>query len=224
MAGGGRIPLHALTENEGSPTEPLAFDWQDLFDPWRHWRLSPSTEPERERASILDLLLPPLSQETVERVVYSSGWPERLAAATTLAANPAAVAGTISTGLIMGQDHREIAKQLEPLVQNVEASARRIARTECLRVAGQAQEATHEKYLGPLIIGWQVRASLDKNTRPWHAKRDKRKYYLEPGPGQDGMDKCPHPPEEAVDPNERPPKTPFVAPNCRCFLVPLLRA
>jgi uncharacterized protein with gpF-like domain len=74
-----------------------------------------------------------------------------------------------------------------------------------------------------LLIGYQVHATLDQHTRPWHKQRDGTVYYKNPGPGQKGMAQMPNPPDEAADPRERPPGTPHTAWNCRCYLTPVLR-
>ncbi len=123
---------------------------------------------------------------------------------------------------MLGQSQQEIARAILPAVQGVRASARRIARTESLRVAGAVQMDTHEG-LGDLVVGYRVMATVDKNTRAWHAKRDGTIYYADPAPGQKGYAQMPHPPEEPADPAERPAGTPQMAFNCRCTLIPVLR-
>ena len=169
-----------------------------------------------------DILFPPPSEEEVHRIVYSSGWQERLAAATRLA-QPETLASIIANGMIQGKDQRQIAQEILPAVQQVRVSARRIARTEALRVAGEMQMQAHEA-LGDLVVGYQVHSMHDEHVRPWHLQRDGTIYYKSPGPGQKGLPQMPRPPEEAPDPNERPPGTPQMAWNCRCFLTPILRS
>jgi SPP1 gp7 family putative phage head morphogenesis protein len=178
-----------------------------------------TTQPPR--GDLMDFLFPAFTPQQVDHVVYANDWEDRLRAATKLA-EPSALARIISTGLALGKSHQEIARDLRPAVQGVVTSARRIARTECMRVAQDAQMSCHQQ-LGDLVIGYQVHATIDEHTRPWHAHRSGQVYYLHPQPGQKGTDQQPNPPEEARDLSERPPGTPFVAYNCRCFLTPVLR-
>ena len=91
-----------------------------------------------------------------------------------------------------------------------------------MRVAAATQMDAHAA-LGDLVVGYKVHATLDNNTRPWHRSRDGQRYYLDPAPDQKGMAQCPHPPDEAADPSERPVGTPRTAWNCRCYLTPILR-
>lgn len=160
--------------------------------------------------NVLDLLFPPPSEQQVFAIVFATGWQLRLASKL---ATPEALAQTVATGLVLGQSPPEIARQLLPVVQGVESAARRIARTEGLRVAGEMQLRCSEQ-LGDLVIGQRVRATLDVNTRPAHRARDGQAYYARPGPGQQGYDRMPRPPLEADG---------TVAWNCRCYLTPILR-
>lgn len=89
----------------------------------------------------------------------------------------------------------------------------RIARTNGVRISGDARMAAWEK-LGPLVVGYQLRATLDAASRPWHAARNGQIYYKNPGPGQLGLDEMPRPPHE-------PQAAPWggkIAWNCRCML------
>jgi len=168
------------------------------------------------------VLFPAFTAAQVEGVVYRGDWQGRLHLATKLAL-PDHLATIITSGLVLGKTHQEIARDLRPAVQGVIVSARRIARTECLRVANKVQFDAH-KQLGDLVIGYRVLATLDQHTRPWHASRSGTVYYINPGPGQKGLAQMPHPPDEADDPSERPAGTPHTAWNCRCWLVPVLRS
>ncbi len=169
---------------------------------------------------IWSLLFPAFTPEQVDRVVFSGNWRDRITAGTKLG-DPGELARIISAGLTFGKTHQEIARDLKPHVQGVVASARRVARTECMRVAQDVQMQAH-KQLGGLIIGWQVLATLDQHSRPWHAHRNGQVYYLNPKPGQKGMKQRPTPPDEPMDPAERPPGTSRTAWNCRCTLLPVL--
>jgi hypothetical protein len=188
---------------------------------------SPLREPAKaelpddaQRDLFIRLLFPPPSLEMVNRIIYSTDWVQRLAAATKLATGPE-LAPIIARGYAAGKSQREIAQDLRPIVGEVQSTARRIARTEGMRVAHGVQMEMH-KPLDDLTIGWQVHATLDHWTRSWHAARSGTIYYREPEAGQKGMAQCPHPPDEAEDPAERPPNTRRVADNCRCWLAPVL--
>ena len=180
----------------------------DLLQPLRH---GTTLDDGQQRALFHSLLFPVPSEDQLRRVVYSSGWRQRLLAGTSLG-NPDQLADAITSGLLAGKNQAEIAREIRPLVQGVQSSARRVARTECMRVAGQAQEACSHA-LGDMVIGFQVRAVLDENTRISHRLRDGQAYYKVPKAGQLGMDQCPRPPMEADN-------TPAF--NCRCFLIPLM--
>src|SRR6185436_7618667 len=99
-----------------------------------------------------------------------------------------------------------------PVVDGVRSSARRIARSEALRVAGAIQERAWDG-LGDMAIGLQVRNPLDERTRPAHRLRHGSIYYKEPKPGQKSIDEAPHPP---IEPDGT------IAWNCRCVLTPVL--
>lgn len=163
-------------------------------------------------ADLADLLFPPPSQDLLDRVVFASGWADRLASGTGLG-DPQVIADTISNGLAGGQSQQQIATALRPLVQGVVSSAKRVARTEGLRVASAVQMAAHSQ-LGDLVAGWQIHATLDERTRPEHAARNGTIYWIHPKAGQLGTDVMPHPPHEADG---------SLAFNCRCFLTPVLR-
>lgn len=187
----------------------------------------PSSMTRAEQLELFaSILFPTPPKSAIDRVVYgdSAGglsWMARLQAATKLA-EPAHVADVVSRGYAAGKTQREIAKDLLPIVQNVRSSARRIARTEGLRIAGSVQMACHEQ-LGDLVIGYTLHATDDENVRPWHWKRNGQVYYANPAPGQKGYRQLPRPPMEPEDPAERPPGTPQLAHNCRCFTTPVLR-
>lgn len=165
-----------------------------------------------DRVALFDLIFPPPDAATVDAVVYASGWPARVAASSRLAA-PELLAATVAQGYAAGQSQRQIAQDLLPHVRQVQASARRVARTEGLRIAHEVQLRAHAG-LGDLVIGYQVHATRDSRTRPAHAARDGTVYYRNPQPGQPGYDAMPRPPLEADG---------TVAHNCRCWLSPVLR-
>lgn len=168
--------------------------------------------------TIQDLLFPPLDVRTINRFlatpIAGSTWVQDLSVATRLA--PAdRIADLLVSGLSRGLTPAQIARTLQPVVQGVQSSARRIARTYGMQVAHAAQQEAHEQ-LGDLLIGYQINALKDQWTRPWHRERSGTIYYKEPKSGQKGMAQMPHPPLEAEDPSERPAGAPRTAWNCRC--------
>lgn len=165
-----------------------------------------------DEPNLLDFLFPPPSQERTHQIVYATGWHQRLTSSTKLA-SPEVLAEKIATGVLLGKSHQQIMKDVLPAVEGVRTTARRIARTEGMRVMAAVQMDAHEA-LGDLVIGYRINATLDGNTRPEHRARDGTIYYAEPGPGQLGYDVMPHPPQEADG---------TMAWNCRCWLSPVLR-
>lgn len=218
--GPGRVGVVAVREDEG-PAAPV-FTLADLLAAFREGPLaarpaavlaglSSHASAAEVKALLAKLLFPAPSPELVRRVVYAGGWQERLAASTRLAA-PETLANLLAGGIAAGKTPQQIARDLLPAVEGVRSTARRVARTEALRVAGVMQRDCH-RGLGDLQIGWELKATHDRNSRPWHAAREGRRYYFEPGPGQNGLDRCPFPPDEPADPNERPAKAPKIAFN-----------
>jgi len=169
-----------------------------------------------KREAFAGFLFPPPSQEQVNRIVYAPvagvTWEQRLEGATRTSATPQQLAQIVGQGVAQGKMAREIAKDLLPVVDGARSTARRIARTESLRVYNRSNFEAHQG-LGDMVQGYQVHATLDENTRPEHAARNGTIYYLDPKPGQKGMDECPHPPQEADG---------STAHNCRCYLSPVL--
>ena len=157
-------------------------------------------------------LFPPPTPDEVTRIVFNSNWAQRMGRLTRLAA-PEAVAARVAVGVQQGMTQQQLAKLLRPAVQGVASSARRIARTEGLRVGHEAKQEAYDA-LGDLVVGYQVHAVLDSATRPEHRRRDGWIFYRDPKPGQRPMTDCPHPPLEADG---------TVAHNCRCYLTPVLR-
>lgn len=183
--------------------------WADLLAPFRTGELLAADATDGD---ILSVLFAPPSVQRTQEIVYASGWQERLRSGTGLA-SPEALAARISTGMMLGYDIAQITREILPVVQGVASSARRIARTESMRVAAQVQMDMH-RGLGDLVVGYQIHATLDERTRPEHRARDGTIYYANPGPDQLGYDQMPHPPQEADG---------SLAWNCRCFLTPVLR-
>lgn len=172
--------------------------------------------PERQRQIFRDLLFPPPDLATVRDIVFSrfdgATFEDRLARAASLG-DAAKIASGVAFAFAGGKNIRQIAKDILPLVDGVRSAARRIARTDSMRVIHRTN-FNNQEGLGDLVIGWQIFAQMDENTRPWHRKRSGTIYYKNPGPGQKGLAQLPHPPEEAEDERERPTGTPQTAWNC----------
>lgn len=156
--------------------------------------------------------LPARPSDEWERFVLDPGWEDRFARLTKLA-EPELVANAVLRGLQAGKTHQEIGRDLLPLVGGQRATARRVARTEVMRVAQEAQLRMHEEQAGDLIAGYQVRATLDQHTRPHHAARDGTVYWKNPRPGQKSVREMPRPPIEEDG---------SYAWNCRCTLAPVM--
>lgn len=192
------------------PADGAPFSLTDLLAPWR--------EPEAEElsdavpdADLSSILFPAPDESWLDSVVRSSGWEQRLAASTSLA-SPETLASILVGGIAAGKNPREIAVDLLPAVDGVASTARRVARTEALRVANASQMEASEG-LGDIVSGYQIVATLDAHTRPEHAARNGTTYWRNPRPGQLGFDSMPRPPAEADG---------SIAWNCRCFLRPVL--
>ena len=170
---------------------------------------------EEQRDHFAELLFPPPSLSTITKwlgvKVNGMTWIDSIAQSTSLSnATPDALAGFIAGGFAAGQTLQQIAKTLEPLVQGVQTTARRVARTYGMAIAHEAAFNAHEQ-LGDMVIGYEIHAQRDQNTRAWHAERDGTIYYKDPKPGQKGLFQMPRPPLEAQDITERPAGTPQTA-------------
>lgn len=163
---------------------------------------------------LIDAILPPLDTEAVRRVVYGSGWLQTIQSLTKLAA-PESLAAQIAGAVQAGRTVQQIATAIQPFVQGVQTSARRVARTAGLWVAHQAEADVYAGLENDVIAGYTVRAVLDARTRPEHRARDGHQFWCRPTGGQKGLAEMPRPPRE---------KDGSWAFNCRCFLVPILSA
>lgn len=120
-------------------------------------------------------------------------------------------AATVWQGIASGQNRLQIAKSLQKQFDGYAAAARRVARTEGLRVATETQLSASEQ-LSDMITGYQILATLDDRTRPEHRERHGRIYYRDPKGNQKGFDEMPRPP---IDPGGE------MAWNCRCTMAPV---
>lgn len=167
-------------------------------------------------SSFLDLVFPPPSPEQVHEIVYGSysgqTWVQRLDGSTRYA-SPQQLASVVAVGAVIGKTAKQIEKDLMSIVNNARNSARRIARTEALRVSHEVQLRTWADGLGDMIAGYQMHATLDQNSRPAHAARHGVIYYQNPKIGQHSIADMPRPPLESDG---------SIAWNCRCHLSPVL--
>ncbi len=158
----------------------------------------------------LAMVIPGPTQDEIAKAIYGGNWVARLATVTKLAA-PEAIASVVATGVVAGKTPAEIARAIQPVVQNVKTSARRIARTEGLRIAHTIQQNAYDA-LGDMIVGYTIHAVKDRATREEHYRRDGTEYYKSPRAGQKSMAECPNPPMEADG---------SYAFNCRCWRTPI---
>ena len=133
------------------------------------------------------------------------GWVNRLAILSQKVNDVDAVAQELATGIADGENQQQLRRRILPLVGGIVSSAKRIIRTEGLRVAERTQRETWAS-LGDMMIGAQILAVLDINTRPAHALRNGRVYFKSPTGDQFALDDIPLLPDE---------------PNCRCWSTPV---
>ena len=167
-------------------------------------------DPSRLPEDLLRQLILPSPPETVIRRRVDELIAPFLAAPRPDLVSPERLADILIRGYAEGKTQQQIAKDLLPHVDGVKASARRVARTWGIHVAGESQMQAHEA-LGDLVIGYTIHATPGPYSRWWHQDRDGTTYYKQPGPGQKGMAQMPRPPREAPDPSERPLGAPAIA-------------
>ncbi len=160
---------------------------------------------EGERYDYSKLLIEPPSAFEISQLVGPA--PLKL----TKLFDPDRAAATVWQGIAGGKDRRAIAKDLANVLNKDMNAARRVARTEGLRVATVMQLSVSEQ-IPELITGYQILATLDSRTRPEHRARHGTIYHRHPDGRQLGFDRMPHPPMEADG---------TIAYNCRCMLAPV---
>ncbi|MBR9804131.1 hypothetical protein GYB59_21640 [bacterium] len=181
-------------EDEDGPTygkgERLSdAEWEAL--------LSELIFPAPTQAAILAILEQPIGGKTTV---------QRLNELSRLIDDPGRVVDEMVRGIADGENLQKISKRLYARVDGVKASARRIARTEGLRVVEQMNRQALEP-MQDMMVGMQVIASLDQNTRPHHAHRHGTIYYYDRR-RKPTIDELPDLPDE---------------PNCRCWSTPAMK-
>jgi len=168
-----------------------------------------------QRAQVEAQLFPALDHDETTAIIArpTNGltWQARIAAQSALAP-PEQLANIVIQGISQGQTIQAMAQTMLPAVQGVRTSARRVARTEGMRVAHEARMDCYSG-LGDLVAGYQIHATMDWRVRPHHAARNGTVYYVRPKPGQQSTTHMPRPPLEEDG---------TVAHNCRCYLTPVL--
>lgn len=173
--------------------------------------------PAQDR-QIRAMLFDEPSDEEAAQIVYGRhpqgdlSWRHRIVQQTGMA-TPAVMAAIITQAAARGETPDQMARSLLPHVQGVQATARRIARTESARIANETRMRAFDD-MGDAVAGFQIHATLDWRTRPEHAARSGTIYWKAPKRGQKGLDQMPRPPLEADG---------TVAHNCRCYLSPVFK-
>ena len=162
---------------------------------------------DTEKDEVLEkILFPAPSAKEVSQIIARTGWEERFGALSKKITDNRALFSELVTGYSDGENLQQLSKRVEGLVDGIKSSAKRIARTEGMRVAERIQRRSWEP-LGDIMTGAQVIAVLDERTRPEHATRNGQVYYKNPRAGQKSMSELPDLPD---------------GPNCRCMSVPVL--
>jgi len=169
-----------------------------------------------ESAQVQAQLIPPITQTEAEEIVNAPSkgttWQARIQAQTGLG-SPDQIAAIVAMQAAQGATVQQLTAALAPIVQGNRVTARRVARTEGLRVAHAARMQAFDG-LGDMLIGYQIHGTMDWRIRPHHALRNGNVYKITPAPGELSVaDDMPHPPMEADG---------SVAFNCRCYLSPVL--
>lgn len=163
----------------------------------------------RGQIEALHVFRPP-SREEVSQVIESPDrndgltWRERLNKWTGLLTDHDSFSAKVASGMSQGQNVQELAREVRPLVQGVDSAARRIARTEAMRVSHAMQLRTYDSF-GTVIGGFQIRAVFDENTRPYHAARSGVIFWKDRR-RRPNINDAPELPDE---------------PNCRCWYTPV---
>lgn len=153
-------------------------------------------------------VFPPPDRDAVLEIIHRPNagvdYRERITGLSKLV-DPDRTAGAIAQGLSDGENIQQLTtRMLDQVTGRVKSSAKRIARTEGLRVANEMQRDSYND-LGDLSVGVQIMETLDQVTRPHHALRHGTNYYSDGR--QPTVDEMPRLPDE---------------PNCRGWDRPIL--
>lgn len=129
-------------------------------------------------------------------LVHNTGWEARMNQLTRLA-DPRQLAEAIAQGVAAGEAPAKLAKRIRPLVGNVASAARRVARTEAIRVAHEIELEGYEQ-LGDMVVGYQVHALLDQVDAAGTPGPRRTAILPEPGRGRAG-----HGPDAPAAPGSR---------------------
>lgn len=180
-----------VVEPVGPADAEIEFEPVNKPDP--SWR-------ERVKASIFPA---PTTERARQILLDGSIWPDRKSWPRRLAGeglNYNRIISTIVTGVAGGKSAKDIAPDLEPMVNGVRSRAMRIARTEALRVAGKYQQESW-KNLIVVTAGYKIGANPSLHSDPEHLERSGTIFYL---------------PDEGKSPTTAEmPELPD-HPNCRC--------
>jgi len=159
-------------------------------------------------AWVAENVFPPPARDSVLEIIHRPNagvdWAERIRGLSKLV-EPEKIASAMTAGIADGKNIAELSRDvLQHVEGGIKASARRIARTEGLRVANTMQRDSYAD-LGDLSVGIQILETLDQHTRPHHALRSGQIFY------NDGRQ--PDISQAPVLPDE---------PNCRGFDIPVM--
>ncbi|HHK41768.1 MAG TPA: hypothetical protein ENJ50_05050, partial [Planctomycetaceae bacterium] len=198
---------------EESPEGPYVFDIP--INPFQHLNLS----DDEKRELIERIVFPPLTEKEVDEILQREvtlpdgnkvNWAERLDRLSSQIPNKQIAFNELVRGYADGENLQKLKSRIKPLVSGIESAAKRVARTEGMRVAEQMQRKSWDD-LGDMFDGAQIIAVLDVNTRPHHATRNGTIYYKDAdkanGTTRKTMAELPDLPDE---------------PNCRCWTSPVL--
>lgn len=163
---------------------------------------------EEWAAWVEENVFPPPSREAVLEIIHRPNagvaWKERIRGLSKLV-EPEKIASAMTAGIADGKNIAELSRDvLQHVEGGIKASARRIARTEGLRVANTMQRDSYAD-LGDLSVGIQILETLDQHTRPHHALRSGQIFYSDGR--QPDISQAPVLPDE---------------PNCRGFDIPVM--
>ncbi len=156
--------------------------------------------PGMTKEEVDAILIPPLdadkTREILERPVNGESWQDRLSGLSKRIVDRDALVDSMARGLADGKTPRELVDDVLPHVAGYGAAARRIARTESLRVQHEANQDVLDE-LGDEIVGYTREVTLDDVTGDDHRPLA-GKFY----------------------PKGTEPRLPD-RPNCRCWLAPV---